>query len=63
VVNPAFLIKGWGQFPPVVHVDGVLMGEGEVEAGFLNTLSGSDLVLWLRKAGTNPMQVSITAKQ
>ena len=61
VVNPAFVIKGWGQFPPVVRVDGALMGEGEVETGFLNTLSGSDLVLWLRKGGTSPMQVSITA--
>ncbi len=63
VVNPAFVITGWGQFPPVVRIDGAPAGAGEVEAGFINTLSGTDLVLWLRKAGTNPVQVSITAKR
>jgi hypothetical protein len=62
VVNPAFVIKEWGQFPPVVRIDGALAGGGEVETGFINTLSGTDLVLWLRKGGTNPVRISIAAK-
>jgi hypothetical protein len=63
VVNPAFVIKGWGQLPPVVRVDGISPGEGDVETGFIDNLSGTDLVLWLRKTGTSPTEVSITAKR
>ena len=63
VVNPAFVIKGWGQLPPVVRVDGALPGEGDVETGFIDTLSGTDLVLWLRKTATSPVQVSLTTKK
>ena len=63
VVNPAFVIKGWGQFPAAVRIDGSPAGGREVETGFINTLSGTDLVLWLRRAGTSPVQVSITAKR
>ena len=63
IVNPAFVIKGWGQLPPEVRVDGALPGEGDVEAGFIETLSGTDLVLWLRKTATSPVQVSLTVKK
>jgi hypothetical protein len=63
VVNPAFVIKGWGQFPAAVRIDGSPAGGREVETGFIDTLSGTDLVLWLRRAGTSPVQVSITAKR
>ena len=63
VVNPAFVIKGWGQLPPVVRVDGASPGEGDVEAGFIDTLTGTDLVLWLRKTATSPVQISLTTKK
>jgi Concanavalin A-like lectin/glucanases superfamily len=63
VVNPAFVIKGWGQLPPVVRVDGASPGEGDVESGFIDTLSGTDLVLWLRKTATSPVHVSLTTKK
>ena len=63
VANPAFVIKGWGQAAPLVRVDGAPMGEGEVETGFIHTLGGTDLVLWLRKAGTSPAQISIAARR
>jgi hypothetical protein len=63
VVNPAFVLKGWGQLPPVVRVDGASVGEGDVETGFIDTWSGTDLVLWLRKTATSPVQVSVTTKK
>ena len=63
IVNPAFVIKGWGQLPPEVRVDGGLPSEGDVEAGFIETLSGTDLVLWLRKTATSPVQVSLASKK
>ena len=62
-VNPAFVIKGWGQLPPVVRVDGAQLAEGDVEAGFIDTLTGTDLVLWLRKTATSPVQLSLTTKK
>jgi hypothetical protein len=63
VVNPAFVIKGWGQLQPVVRVDGASPQEGDIEAGFIDTLSGTDLVLWLRKTAKNPVQVFLTTKK
>jgi len=63
VVNPAFVIKGWGQLPPIVRIDGASPGEGDVETGFIETLNGTDLVLWLRKTATSPVQVSLTTKK
>ena len=62
IVNPAFVIKGWGQLPPVVRVDGASPGEGDVETGFIDTLNGTDLVLWLHKTAISPVQVSLTTK-
>jgi hypothetical protein len=63
IVNPAFVIKGWGQLPPEVRVDGASLGEGDVEAGLVETLSGTDLVLWLRKTAASPVRVSLTTKK
>jgi hypothetical protein len=63
VVNPAFVIKGWGQLPPIVRIDGTSPEEGDVETGFIETLNGTDLVLWLRKTATSPVQVSLTTKK
>jgi hypothetical protein len=63
IVNPAFVIKGWGQLPPEVRVDGASLGEGDVEAGLVETLSGTDLVLWLRKTAASPVHVSLTTKK
>ena len=63
VVNPAFVIKGWGQLPPEVLVDGTPLGEGDIETGFIDTLSGTDLVLWLRKTAITPVHVSLTTKK
>ncbi len=63
VVNPAFVIKGWGQLPPEVRVDGASVGEEDVETGFVETLNGTDLVLWLRKTAISPVQVSLTTKK
>ena len=60
VVNPAFVIKGWGQLPPEVHIDGASLAEGEVETGFIDTLSGTDLVLWLHKTATSRVQVALS---
>jgi hypothetical protein len=63
VVNPAFVIKGWGQHPPVILVDGAVPGEGDIETGSIETLNGADLVLWLRKTAVNPVKVSISTQK
>jgi hypothetical protein len=38
------------------------VGKGDVETGFIDTLSGTDLVLWLRKTAVSPVRVSLAAK-
>ena len=38
-------------------------GKGTVETGFIDTLSGTDLVLWLRKTAITPVHVSLTTKK
>jgi hypothetical protein len=63
VVNPAFVLKGWGETPVVVRINGSLAAEGEVESGFIHSLDETDLVLWLRKTAMSPIEVSLTSKK
>lgn len=48
LMHPAFVIKNWGEAEPKLLVDGKPVARGSVfRYGFVPTLDGSDLVVWL----------------
>jgi len=63
VVNPAFVIEGWGTSPVVVRVGGKPALKGAVEQGFIRKLDQTGLVLWLRNWSTKPVEISISTNR
>lgn len=62
LINPAFVIKNWGDSEPKLRVDGKPASRGvDVRYGFVPTLEGNDLVVWLRMESTKPTSVEIAA--
>jgi hypothetical protein len=62
LLNPAFQIKNWGDREPKLRLDGKPAARGaNVRYGFVPTLEGTDLVVWLRMEATKPTRVEIAA--
>jgi len=60
VVNPAFIIEGWGSGGAAVEVDGKELRAGkDFRAGHRHRLESSDLVVWLRTESTKPLIIRI----
>jgi len=57
VINPAFVIKGWGDRDAEVEINGE-ESEG-ARTGYRNTLKGTDLIVWVKLKETEPVTVSI----
>jgi hypothetical protein len=60
-VNPALRIRRWDSGIPRVEVGGrpTVVGQ-DVRAGLIPGLEGDDLVLWIRRESTSPIQISIS---
>jgi len=57
VINPAFVIKGWGDRDAEVEINGE-ENEG-ARTGYRNTLEGTDLIVWVKLEEAEPVTVSI----
>ena len=63
VVNPAFVIKNWGQDPPALKINGENIKRGKsFRFGHRHTLEGSDLIVWLKKETLEPVVFTFTHK-
>jgi hypothetical protein len=61
VINPAFLVKGWGRGAAGLKVDGKQIKRGKnFRLGHNHTLEGSDLVVWIKKESTKPIKISLS---
>ncbi|HUW20745.1 MAG TPA: LamG-like jellyroll fold domain-containing protein [Sedimentisphaerales bacterium] len=61
LVNPALVIKDWGDAGAKLKIDGKQVGRGKsFRFGHNYTLEGSDLVVWIKKESTEPITVSIS---
>jgi hypothetical protein len=61
VVNPAFVIKGWGDVGATLKINGKAIARGkDFRWGHVYRLEGSDLVVWLRQESSRPVRVSLT---
>jgi hypothetical protein len=64
VVNPAFLVRDWGDRIPVVKLNGkALANDANCRIGLNHRLDGTDLVVWLKHKTFTPMTVSMSEKQ
>jgi hypothetical protein len=61
IVNPAFVVKGWGRKGVDVKVDGETLETGEsLCVGYETTHSGTDLVLWFKMKSDKQVKFSLT---
>jgi hypothetical protein len=60
VVNPAIVVKGWGESRVRLKIDGKPVGWGtDSRYGIVRRLEGSDLVIWMRKESVTPIKISL----
>lgn len=61
VVNPAFIIKNWGEADAVLKINGKNIKRGKnFRFGHRHTLEGSDLIVWLKAESTQRVQISLS---
>jgi hypothetical protein len=62
VINPAFIIKNWGKRDILLKINQKNIERGkEFRYGFRNTIENDDLVIWIKKNSTSPVQIEISA--
>jgi hypothetical protein len=60
LINPALIIKNWGRKDAELFVNGTKMQRGaDFRLALIPTLTGSDLVVWIKYQSTNPVSVGI----
>ncbi|MHC4572633.1 MAG: LamG domain-containing protein [Planctomycetota bacterium] len=61
MVNPAFVIRKWGQVDALLKIDGKRIKRGrDFRSGHRHTVEGSDLIVWMRTESTNPVRISVS---
>jgi len=61
VVNPAFVVKDWGQSAALLRInDKEIIRGKDFRLGHYNRLSGGDLIVWIRKETTKPITISLS---
>jgi len=60
LLNPAFVIKNWGDAEPRLRIDGKVVSRGsDFRYGFVSHLEGTDLVVWLKMEASRPVGLDI----
>jgi hypothetical protein len=61
LVNPAFVVKNWGDEKPRLFLDGNQTPWGDdFRYGLIRGMEGTNLVVWMRRQTTRPLMLSIT---
>ena len=62
LLNPALVIKNWGDAEPRLRLDGNAVPRGpEFRYGYVSHLEGTDLVVWVKMKATRPLNVELVA--
>jgi len=62
VVNVCLYIKGWGDSGASVVLDGEALAHGkDYRLGYVHTLEGSDLVVWINRKYMQPVEISLVS--
>ena len=58
VVNPAFVVRNWGDADPLLKIDGTQIQRGKsFRFGHSRRLTGSDLIVWIELESTKPINL------
>ena len=61
IVNPAFVIKGWGKKDAELKINGRTIKRGkDFRFGHCRTSEGFDLIVWLKAQSTKPVKISLS---
>ncbi len=61
IVNPAFVIKDWGDAEPMLTIDGLEFRRGrDFRYGHRHGLEGTDLIVWVKHRSTKPAEISLS---
>jgi len=61
VVNPAFVLKNWGESGAMLKINGKKTECGkDFRLGHRHRVDGSDLIIWVRAESTQPMQILLS---
>jgi hypothetical protein len=61
IVNPAFVIKGWGKKDAELKINGRTIKRGkDFRFGHCRTSEGLDLIVWLKAQSTKPVKISLS---
>jgi len=64
IINPAIIIKNWGNQLATIIVDGKSLVKSEhLRQGIRKTPEGEDLILWLRLKKQNPIEIVLDKKR
>lgn len=59
IVNPAFVIKGWGDAGVALTLKGQPVSRGDdFRFGHRYTLEGADLIVWIKAEAMEPMRIA-----
>jgi hypothetical protein len=62
IVNPAIVVKNWGEATPRLKFNGESVGWGTgFRYGLERNLEGTNLVVWIQKQSTQPVRLTLTA--
>ena len=62
IVNPAFVIKNWGNRGVSLAIDGNTIKRGkDFKFGHHRTAEGYDLIVWVRKEANEPVSFTLSA--
>ena len=60
LINPAFVIKNWGNSAPSLTIDGQAVNRGPTfRYGLVPQLGGNDLVMWLELTSVKPVHIEV----
>jgi len=63
VINPAFVIKGWGDSGVELKIDGKEIKRGRnFRFGHRYRLQATDLIVWVKTESTKPVKISLSPK-
>jgi hypothetical protein len=63
VINPAFVIKGWGMSDARLKIGGKEVKRGKnFRFGHRYRLEATDLIVWIKTESTKPVKISLSSK-
>jgi hypothetical protein len=60
MVNPAFVIKDWGNFRVKVRMDGKPLSKESFRTGLVQKLEGADLIVWIQRESIRPVRLTVS---